>query len=218
MKKVIVCMLAAVSMLFVSEGAMAQKINFGAKAGLNLSTWNIDDYEFKPGFHAGVYANIKINKMFAIQPEVLYSMEGVRFSEDETKTVLGKEYFMNLSATTTTHRLNMPVMFQITPLPLLTIEVGPQFGFNLAMSSREKFETNVPGLPEYDETATVDSEVYNMFELGIAAGLKVNLAGNISLGARYVYGLTPLLGDVYDGFVEQEYGTSNLMISCSFGF
>jgi hypothetical protein len=71
MKKVIVCMLAAVSMLFVSEGAMAQKINFGAKAGLNLSTWNVDDYGFKPGFHAGVYANIKINKMFAIQPEVL---------------------------------------------------------------------------------------------------------------------------------------------------
>lgn len=218
MKKVIVCMLAAVSMLFVSEGAMAQKINFGAKAGLNLSTWNVDDYGFKPGFHAGVYANIKINKMFAIQPEVLYSMEGVRFSEDETQTVLGKEYFMNLSATTTTHRLNVPVMFQITPLPLLTIEVGPQFGFNLAMKSREILETNVPGFPEYDETATVDSEVYNMFELGIAAGLKVNLAGNISLGARYVYGLTPLFGDVYDGFVEQEYGTSNLMISCSFGF
>ena len=87
-------MLAAVSMLFVSEGAMAQKINFGAKAGLNLSTWNVDDCEFKPGFHAGVYANIKINKMFAIQPEVLYSMEGVRISEDETQTVLGKEYFM----------------------------------------------------------------------------------------------------------------------------
>ena len=218
MKKVIVCMLAAVSMLFVSEGAMAQKINFGAKAGLNLSTWNIDDCEFKPGFHAGVYANIKINKMFAIQPEVLYSMEGVRFSEDETQTVGGKEYFMNLSATTTTHRLNVPVMFQITPIPLLTIEVGPQFGFNLAMSNREKLETNMPGVPEYDETATVDSEVYNMFEFGIAAGLKVNLAGNISLGARYVYGLTPLLGDVYDGFAEQENGTSNLMISCSFGF
>lgn len=218
MKKVIVCMLAAVSMLFVSEGAMAQKINFGAKAGLNLSTWNIDDCEFKPGFHAGVYANIKINKMFAIQPEVLYSMEGVRFSEDETQTVGGKEYFMNLSATTTTHRLNVPVMFQITPIPLLTIEVGPQFGFNLAMSNREKLETNMPLVPEYDETATVDSDVYNMFELGFGVGAQVNLAGNISLGARYVYGLTPLLGDVYDGFAEQEYGTSNLMISCSFGF
>lgn len=211
-------MLAAVSMLFVSEGAMAQKINFGAKAGLNLSTWNIDDCEFKPGFHAGVYANIKINKMFAIQPEVLYSMEGVRVSEDETQTVLGKEYFMNLSATTTTHRLNVPVMFQITPIPLLTIEVGPQFGFNLAMSNREKFETNVPAVPNYDETTTVDSDVYNMFELGFGVGAQVNLAGNISLGARYVYGLTPLLGDVYDGFAEQEYGTSNLMISCSFGF
>ncbi|MEE1096752.1 MAG: porin family protein [Bacteroidales bacterium] len=218
MKRLVLCLFAAASMLFATEGAMAQKINFGAKAGLNLSTWNVDDYEFKPGFHAGVYANIKINKMFAIQPEVLYSMEGVRFSEDETQTVLGKEYFMNLSATTTTHRLNVPVMFQITPLSLLTIEVGPQFGFNLAMKSREILETNVPGFPEYDETATVDSEVYNMFELGIAAGLKVNLAGNISLGARYVYGLTPLFGDVYDGFVEQEYGTSNLMISCSFGF
>ena len=218
MKKVIVCMLVAVSMLFVSEGAMAQKINFGVKAGLNLSTWKVDNSEFKPGFHAGAFAKIKINKLFAIQPEVLYSMEGNVFSEDETTTVLGKEYFVNATSRIAVRKLNVPVMFQITPLPILTVEAGPQFGFNLAMKSREIFETNVPGVPNYDETTTWDSEMYNMFELGFGVGAQVNLTGNISLGARYVFGITPLFGDEYDQETREEYSTNNLMISCSFGF
>lgn len=218
MKKVIVCMLAAVSMLFATEGAKAQKINFGAKAGLNLSTWRVDESQLKPGFHAGAFAKIKINKLFAIQPEVLYSMEGNVFSEDETTTVLGKEYFVNATSRITVHKLNVPVMFQITPLPILTVEAGPQFGFNLAMKSREIFETNVPGVPNYDEPTTWDSEMYNMFELGFGVGAQVNLAGNISLGARYVFGITPLFGDEYDQENREEYGTNNLMISCSFKF
>ncbi len=74
MKKVFFA-LAAVLMLSLTSQA---QVKFGAKAGMNLSRFTEDFETMKPGFHAGVYAQINIAPMFSIQPEVLYSMQGNR--------------------------------------------------------------------------------------------------------------------------------------------
>ncbi|MBO5963247.1 MAG: outer membrane beta-barrel protein, partial [Bacteroidales bacterium] len=93
MKRLVLCLFAAASMLFATENVNAQKVNFGLKGGLNLSNWSTNDSEMKIGFHAGGYAQIKFNKMFAVQPEVLYSMEGTKTFNETTTTILGKEYY-----------------------------------------------------------------------------------------------------------------------------
>lgn len=220
MKKTIICLVAAVMTLCATTGAKAQKVGFGVKGGLNLSTWTQDESKWRVGFHVGGFANIKFNKMFAIQPELMYSMEGNAWDSEISTTVLGTEYYAKSKYSVTTHKLIVPVMFQVTPIRELTLEAGPQFGFNLSMKGHLDFETNVIGQKNYEEDLDYDSDDYNTFELGLALGARFNIAKNMSVGARYVYGLTPLVDavKVNGTVVSDAIHTHNVMISFSYGF
>lgn len=220
MKKTIICLVAAVMTLCATTGAKAQKVGFGVKGGLNLSTWTQDESKWRVGFHVGGFANIKFNKMFAIQPELMYSMEGNAWDSEISTTVLGTEYYAKSKYSVTTHKLIVPVMFQVTPIRELTLEAGPQFGFNLSMKGHLDFETNVIGQKNYEEDLDYDSDDYNTFELGLALGARFNIAKNMSVGARYVYGLTPLIDavKVNGTVVSDAIHTHNVMISFSYGF
>ena len=215
MKKVMVCLFACLMTLAATECVNAQKVNFGVKAGLNLSTWNYDDASLRPGFHAGGFATVQFSRMFAVQPEVMYSMEGAAW---EGKLDAFGFSLANAKVTSTVHKLNVPVMLQFTPISMLTIEAGPQFGFNLAVSHHIK--SNIAGIVETESDVDVDKENYNMFEMGIAAGLKLNLTRNMAIGARYVYGISPIIDEVKVGnsVISDAVHTSNIMVSLNFAF
>ena len=215
MKKVMVCLFACLMTLAATECVNAQKVNFGVKAGLNLSTWSYDDASLRPGFHAGGFATVQFSRMFAVQPEVMYSMEGAAW---EGKLDAFGFSLANAKVTSTVHKLNVPVMLQFTPISMLTIEAGPQFGFNLAVSHHIK--SNIAGIVETESDVDVDKENYNMFEMGIAAGLKLNLTRNMAIGARYVYGISPIFDEVKVGnrVVTDAVHTSNIMVSLNFAF
>lgn len=220
MKKTIICLVAAVMTLCATTGAKAQKVGFGVKGGLNLSTWTQDDSKFRVGFHLGGFANIKFNKMFAIQPELMYSMEGNAWKTENSFA----GYYVNADYHTTAHKLIVPVMFQFTPIRELTLEAGPQFGFNLSLKGHMDVDTNIPEalLPPdlRDGDLDYDSDAYNTFELGLALGARFNIAKNMSVGARYVYGLTPLVDKdkAYIFASDKAIHTHNVMISFSYGF
>lgn len=216
MRKAIVCLVAAVMTLCATTGAKAQKVGFGVKGGLNLSTWTQDDSKFRVGFHLGGFANIKFNKMFAIQPELMYSMEGNAWKTENS--VAG--YYANYDYHTTAHKLIVPVMFQFTPIRELTLEAGPQFGFNLSLKGHYNVDTNIPGaelLEQYqDGDIDYDDDAYNTFELGLALGARFNIAKNMSVGARYVYGLNAVK---FNGkVVSDAVHTHNVMFSFSYMF
>lgn len=215
MKKVMVCLFACLMTLAATECVNAQKVNFGVKAGLNLSTWSYDDASLRPGFHAGGFATVQFSRMFAVQPEVMYSMEGAAW---EGKLDAFGFSLANAKVTSTVHKLNVPVMLQFTPISMLTIEAGPQFGFNLAVSHHIK--SNIAGIVETEEDMDVDKENYNTFEMGIAAGLKLNLTRNMAIGARYVYGISPIFdeGRLFSRQVTDAVHTSNIMVSFNFAF
>lgn len=215
MKKVMVCLFACLMTLAATECVNAQKVNFGVKAGLNLSTWSYDDASLRPGFHAGGFATVQFSRMFAVQPEVMYSMEGAAW---EGKLDAFGFSLANAKVTSTVHKLNVPVMLQFTPISMLTIEAGPQFGFNLAVSHHIK--SNIAGIVETESDVDVDKENYNMFEMGIAAGLKLNLTRNMAIGARYVYGISPIFdeGRLFSRQVTDAVHTSNIMVSLNFAF
>lgn len=221
MKKTIICLVAAVMTLCATTGAKAQKVGFGVKGGVNLSTWTSDNSKFRVGLHVGGFANIKFNKMFAIQPELMYSMEGNAW-KIESPEIGG--YYANVNYHTTAHKLIVPVMFQFTPIRELTLEAGPQFGFNLSLKGHMDVDTNIPEalLPDdlRDGDIDYDSDAYNTFELGLALGARYNIAKNMSVGARYVYGLTPLFDKdkAYISASDKAIHTHNVMISFSYGF
>ena len=215
MKKVMVCLFACLMTLAATECVNAQKVNFGVKAGLNLSTWSYDDASLRPGFHAGGFATVQFSRMFAVQPEVMYSMEGSAYEGELDAFGFS---LANAKVTSTVHKLNVPVMLQFTPISMLTIEAGPQFGFNLAVSHHIK--SNIAGIVETEGDVDVDKENYNMFEMGIAAGLKLNLTRNMAIGARYVYGISPIFdeGRLFSRQVTDAVHTSNIMVSLNFAF
>ena len=215
MKKVMVCLFACLMTLAATECVNAQKVNFGVKAGLNLSTWSYDDASLRPGFHAGGFATVQFSRMFAVQPEVMYSMEGAAW---EGKLDAFGFSLANAKVTSTVHKLNVPVMLQFTPISMLTIEAGPQFGFNLAVSHHIK--SNIAVIGETERDVDVDKKNYNTFEMGIAAGLKLNLTRNMAIGARYVYGISPIIDEVKvgDRVVSDAVHTSNIMVSLNFAF
>ena len=215
MKKVMVCLFACLMTLAATECVNAQKVNFGVKAGLNLSTWSYDDASLRPGFHAGGFATVQFSRMFAVQPEVMYSMEGSAYEGELDAFGFS---LANAKVTSTVHKLNVPVMLQFTPISMLTIEAGPQFGFNLAVSHHIK--SNIAGIVETEGDVDVDKKNYNTFEMGIAAGLKLNLTRNMAIGARYVYGISPIFdeGRLFSRQVTDAVHTSNIMVSLNFAF
>lgn len=208
MKKVFFA-LAAVLMLSLTSQA---QVKFGAKAGMNLSRFTENFETMKPGFHAGVYAQINIAPMFSIQPEVLYSMQGA--TEEETNTTLGQTITAKGSATS--HNVIVPVMLQFIPIKSLTIEAGPQFGFNLGMSLYS--EVTMSGLVDdsFEESVDLGEEDYKMFDFGLATGLKYNVTSNVNVYARCVFGLTPVFeyAEDYDDAAMNQ----NLMIGVGFTF
>ena len=80
MKKLILTLLLVATAAF----AFSQDVNFGIKAGLNLSTQTGDPYsdnKIFPGFNAGVVADIGLHD-FSIQPGIIFTTKGEKISVD----------------------------------------------------------------------------------------------------------------------------------------
>ncbi len=63
----------------------AQEVTFGAKAGLNLASVsgdNTDEIDGRTAFHVGAIAEIAISDVFSVQPELLYSAQGLTYKEE----------------------------------------------------------------------------------------------------------------------------------------
>lgn len=72
MRKILLVVAAVMCM----GGAFAQ-LSMGPKLGLNVSSLTGDGSNFRAGVNVGIFANYRINKLLAIQPEFYYSMQGL---------------------------------------------------------------------------------------------------------------------------------------------
>ncbi|MBC3541460.1 porin family protein [Rufibacter sediminis] len=142
--------------------------SLGLKGGLNVSTIRIPGTELDPriGFHVGGYASTPISSRFALQPEVLYSQQGV-----DTRDY---EYTFNY--------LNIPLIFKGTISGGLHAQVGPQFGILLAAHRKQ-------GRNSLDITDT-----RNRYDGAIALGLGYDVS-NLQVSARYNLGISDTRDD-----------------------
>ncbi len=97
---------------------MAQNhhVEFGLKGGVNFATLNFDDnsdVNTRTSFHIGGLAHIHLAKQFAIQPELMYSGQGAKYTGGDIKLSY----------------INVPVIAQYMFGMGLRLETGPQFGF-----------------------------------------------------------------------------------------
>ena len=111
-----------------------EKIFFGIKIGTNYS--NVYDSEgedfvadAKFGLAGGAFVSIPLGKFIGIQPEVIFSQKGFKSSG----TFLGTAY----KTTRTTDYLDVPILFAIKPLPIVTVLFGPQYSY--LMKQKDEF-------------------------------------------------------------------------------
>lgn len=129
MKKISLIITAAL----LSTALFAQHLpKLGIKAGLNLANLvnnnGLEDLrKFKPGVHAGLLAHIHTsNKNFAIQPEVVYSLQGTQLGR------IGGSSEQNINL----HYINVPILLQYMFDNGFRLETGPQVGALISAKSK----------------------------------------------------------------------------------
>jgi hypothetical protein len=190
----------------------AQEVKFGAKGGLNISTINVNDTSLAVqedsksaiGFHLGGFAEIKLTDKFALQPELLFSLQGAKseYTETDVETFPGGGVvtgtFENKSTVKTSY-INLPILAKFYATEKLFFVAGPQFGFlTSAKGSGEstftETTTGVGGTTTEVNTITdptVDIKK-NFKGLNVSLGLGGGyfFTENLFAEARYNVGLT----------------------------
>jgi opacity protein-like surface antigen len=205
MKKIL---LSAVAIMALGTAAQAQDMSFGVKAGLNIANvgGDAETAGSRMGLHIGGLAEFKLSETFAIQPELLYSMQGAKMEfvdfNEETFAFTTEEEDLKLDY------LIIPIMGKYYVTESLSIEAGPQIGF---LMSAKAGDTDV-------------KDGYEGVDFGINGGLGYALEGGLFFQARYYLGLTSIVKEVevpeFEGFDIEvpEVKAQNNVLSVSVGY
>ncbi len=172
MKKVVFSLL----MICLTFSVQSQiSVKFGVKGGLNVSKIvgsatslgmvSPDSKELTSG-HFGLMARVKVLGLLAVQPEVLYSMQGTTYE--------GKIGPLQFSHDLKTNYVQVPVMVKFYPLFGFNIQAGPQFGYLVSA--------------KMDDEDIKDQLNKNAFAFNVGAGL--DLPFGLGVDARYSIGLS----------------------------
>ena len=159
-------------MLIAVYAVQAQNVDFGLKGGLNLATWSNNNssvaYQNRVGFNAGLLARVHAGPNIAIQPEVVYSSQGTKYTLGNQEHNLQMNY------------INIPVMVQAKVGGGLYAQAGPQLGLLVGVKDQ------VGGV----ETGFFSSEDFKKSDVAIGFGVGYAGISPIGFDARYNLGLT----------------------------
>ena len=158
--------------MFTSVILFAQQTGLGLKAGLNVSHLQGGDNALngsKLGLNAGLLAHLHINNTFAIQPEVMYSSQGAKYTN-----VDGVEHELSLNY------INIPLNLQYMFQNGFRLQTGPQVGFLVGVKDKE------------NGTATnfFSSDDFKSIDFSWTAGVGYKSASGLGVDARYNFGIS----------------------------
>tara|TARA_R110002073_G_scaffold4213_1_gene27910 strand:+ start:48478 stop:49083 length:606 start_codon:yes stop_codon:yes gene_type:complete len=163
-------LLTVVAVLGLST-VTAQEVKFGAKAGVNFANVSGDDIEGVDGrtsINIGAVVNIGISEKFAVQPELVYSAQGITSGDLTAKL----DY------------INLPILADFTVAQGFSLQAGPQIGFNI----NDKIDGDGEG-----DGGSFDAE---SIDFGAALGAQYAMETGLFFQARYSLGLSEVVKDV----------------------
>lgn len=194
MKKIFLLILLTASI----QSLFAQAVSFGIKAGLNESTaaftrTTLTTISNLSGFNAGVFADIKFNKL-SVEPGIFYTTNGYN-----TKSVFTTDnpapYSFNATGKFAYNYLEVPVnvLYNIPAGPLkIFVGAGPYWG--LALSGTRQGTTNSNGIitnsPSSNITFGSSAGDFSKTDWGVNAIAGIVLKNGILFSVNYAYGLT----------------------------
>jgi hypothetical protein len=134
---------AVVIAILITGSVSAQHINIGVKGGLNLYNINSDNganYDTRAGIHLGLLGHIHLAKQWALQPELVYSAQGAKYTAGSVETKYNLGY------------INVPVLVQYMFDNGFRLQAGPQVGFLVSA----KADANGNRIDIKDDLETVD--------------------------------------------------------------
>ena len=191
MKKVVLSIAAMITLGFAANAQMS----IIPKAGITLSNMAVkekeDGQKSNLGKTFGLGLNLPVSEgMFSIQPELLFTQKGVKYSEDDYSQKMHLNY------------LELPVLAKASfgsDAVKAYVNAGPSVGFALGGNVKTKFDGETEttkirfGEGEDEETVYLDTENYNRVDLGMQFGGGIALQagpGSLILDARYGLGLS----------------------------
>jgi len=181
--------------------------NFGFKGGVNFSNIHgrdVEDSKIKFGFIGGVFYDFPVNTQFSVQPEVLFSMKGWRFEDND----FDYKYWGKLSY------IEIPILgkFKLNSINnvIPIVYFGPCFGFNVSA----KYRVEHSYYEDYTDTGTID--YMNVFEFSLVPGVMLEFNDRFVFDFRYSIGLTDI--DHFEDEYEGDYDpVKNSVISLMLG-
>jgi hypothetical protein len=157
---------------FFSSALFAQNASLGLKGGVNVSNLsNSSGYEMgsKVGFNGGLLAHVHLVPSLALQPEVVYSSQGAKYTTSD-----GAEHKLSLNY------INIPLQLQYMFNNGFRIQTGPQVGFL----------TGVKDKVADSETEFFTSQDFETVDFAWSAGLGYLTYSGLGVDARYNFGIS----------------------------
>ncbi|MET4107381.1 porin family protein [Hymenobacter sp. UYP22] len=162
-------------------------VQAGLKAGLTtavLSGSINQNTKYKSGFHVGGMLRVRPSRVFAFQPELIFSQQG-----SSNEIPLGP---VTLENKTKLSYLNIPLLAKLYLSEAVNLQVGPQVG--LLLAARQTGQTGYYSGSGGSGFRTEDLDVKADYkgDVGLCMGLGVDLKSGLTFAARVNYGLTDI--------------------------
>jgi hypothetical protein len=220
------------------QTSLAQ-VNFGFKAGLNLSKISGDwdhafgDFEgsdldfspkFKTGLFIGAFVELGVSEKFAIQPEAMYSMKGVRFQDSFEESGIMPDFAYNSKGDLTIkfelNYIEIPVFFKYRTTEGLTLGAGPYLGILTSAKSLVKANINytintqgttITEKESFNESQNV-TEYIKTIDFGFVAGLGYEFPFGLGIDFRFAKGIL----EVFEDNPGDPFTNTNLQFGLSY--
>jgi hypothetical protein len=163
-------LIAVMAAILITVTATAQHVNFGIKGGVNLYNIHNDNnagLDNSIGLHLGLLAHIHMAQKFALQPELVFSMQGANYKNGNSDTEINLNY------------VNMPLLFQYMFDNGFRLQAGPQLGFLVNAKSK------------IGNTSTDTKDNFKGVDLGASVGMSyVSPPSGFGFDVRYNIGLS----------------------------
>ncbi len=209
MKKAIMSMLigTVVCMILLPNSSLAIELTGGLKIGANFANFYGEDlkeleeglgedFESRLGICIGGFITVNISEMFAIQPEVLYSMKGSKVEGTLFGETFKVEFNLSYLEIPVLVKLRIPTQGNVKP----SLFVGPSLAIKLSGKGKIEYA---------GESEEEDLEELKDTDFGLIMGAGIDF-GKLTVDLRYNLGLTKI--------PEEDDDVKNKVISLMIGY
>ncbi|MDF9798007.1 hypothetical protein OKW21_003270 [Catalinimonas alkaloidigena] len=191
--KTVTAIFCAFLLLTLATKVQAQNFpdsRVGLRAGANLNSWTNDfpyvelnrqriypdAWEATTGFHLGIYFNVRLAELFALEPAIMFSQKGTGTSLD-----LGGSSFAK--GTIVSNYIDIPILMRLYVAEGFNLFLGPQLSYQLGSTYSLSIDNEL--LIDDEDTSNDISELDAGLVLGLGyefeEGFNINLSGEFGL-------------------------------------